>query len=413
MRTPAIYILERFMKRVLTGIGTGILSILLAAGLFGCGQKPAGGSSDAEPTKGGETAVYKDFETIEVTETGTMAFSTVYSCKRTDSGVHVEYYIFQNGWDEENNVSRNEKHMIHSFDGDQAVYQEIAETLGAVPLSSWDGFSKSNSMVTDGSSFSLEIKLSDGSTVKANGTNAYPEGYREFVNRLDAVCATEPVKDTKFETTDYSFSVPESWIGTVYAVYRDGMIGFEVKTKKKDRMILCFYEDSYDYGSGLSDYIPLVSFQKEDQTWFVKMRRMADSYSALEEMNSKQQEICKSLDEDMKAIKSSFKLKGDYEIVEEPATGEGEQSYVSGYYQDPNSSNQDEQENSDNNGEENAEENKEENEEKGNDSEGDAGNTDEENNGGSEDEGNDEGAADEGAGDEDTGGEDGGDSTDG
>ena len=388
------------MKRYFTGIGTGILALLLAVGLIGCGQKTPDGTQTAA-TKGGKSVKAVDFESIEVTETGTMAFSTVYSCKRTENGVHVDYYIFQDKWDEESNEHLNEKRMIHSFDGDQAVYQKIAVLLGSVPFSSWDGYSKTNSLVTDGSSFSLNAELSDGSKVTANGTNAYPDGYREFVNRLDAVCATELVKDTTFETADYSFSVPKSWVGNVYAVYRDGMIGFEVKTKKKYRMILCFYQSSYNSAGDVSDYVSLVSFLKGEETWFVKMRRMADSYSALEEMNSKQQAICNSLDEDMKTIKSSFKLKGNYEIVEDPAAEEGEQSYVSGYYQDPNSKSGDGQEDSDDKEGEDTEENGEDTEEKSDGSEENGGGEDEGN--GGEDEGNEgEGEGNDGGGDEGT-----------
>ena len=164
----------------------------------------------------------------------------------------------------------------------------------------------------------------------------------------------------------------------------------------------------------------LASFLKGEETWFVKMRRMADSYSALEEMNSKQKAICNSLDEDMKTIKSSFKLKGNYEIVEDPASEEGDQSYLSGYYQDPNSNNGDGEEDSDEKKGEDAEENGETNEENNDDSEENGGGEDD-GNGGGADEGNeggadegdeggadegDEGGADEGAGGEEEGGED-------
>lgn len=45
-------------------------------------------------------------------------------------------------------------------------------------FSLWDGFHRTNSDVLDGDSFSLTLRLADGTEIAASGNNAYPEGYQ-------------------------------------------------------------------------------------------------------------------------------------------------------------------------------------------------------------------------------------------
>lgn len=54
-------------------------------------------------------------------------------------------------------------------------------------IAEWEGFSKYNTMVLDGSGFSLEIVFNDGKHLYASGTNAFPRGYREFEDRIDEI----------------------------------------------------------------------------------------------------------------------------------------------------------------------------------------------------------------------------------
>ena len=52
--------------------------------------------------------------------------------------------------------------------------EELAQQYNLI---SWDGFHETDSMITDGSGFSLHMTLTDGSTITAHGTNAFPLGY--------------------------------------------------------------------------------------------------------------------------------------------------------------------------------------------------------------------------------------------
>ena len=47
-------------------------------------------------------------------------------------------------------------------------------------IRSWNGFNEANKYVLDGDGFSLYITLTDGKTISAHGSNAYPQGYGSF-----------------------------------------------------------------------------------------------------------------------------------------------------------------------------------------------------------------------------------------
>ena len=76
-----------------------------------------------------------------------------------------------------------------------------AERLYALYLSNriaeWEGFSKYNTMILDGSGFSLEIVFNDGRHMSASGSNAFPPGYRDFVDAMDEIM--RPLSDKVLE----------------------------------------------------------------------------------------------------------------------------------------------------------------------------------------------------------------------
>ncbi len=57
-------------------------------------------------------------------------------------------------------------------------------------LAEWDGYSKYNSDVLDGSGFSISIIFADGKSINAKGSNCVPEGYADFKKAM-----TELFKD--------------------------------------------------------------------------------------------------------------------------------------------------------------------------------------------------------------------------
>lgn len=64
---------------------------------------------------------------------------------------------------------------------DEVIEDPLLEQLGKIAgqyrLDLWDGFNESDSMVMDGSNFSLSMTLADGTSVYAHGSNAFPSGY--------------------------------------------------------------------------------------------------------------------------------------------------------------------------------------------------------------------------------------------
>jgi len=50
----------------------------------------------------------------------------------------------------------------------------------------WDGFSRTDTLLMDGTSFSLSLTFSDGSTVRARGYGSFPEGYGSAAREIDA-----------------------------------------------------------------------------------------------------------------------------------------------------------------------------------------------------------------------------------
>ena len=69
-------------------------------------------------------------------------------------------------------------------EGDASFYSKLARKFEELGLASWDGFSKSASGVLDGTMFSFEAEMRDGSRISARGSNAFPQNYGAFTDYL-------------------------------------------------------------------------------------------------------------------------------------------------------------------------------------------------------------------------------------
>lgn len=285
-----------------------ITAICLLALLTACGLRP-GKPDGPEPqttTGGGNGGSEEtmDFQSIKISESGMMAFSTVYLAEKTDDGVHLEYYLGRYGSGDE-----EEKTMIRQIDGNQELYQTVAQLAGQYGLRKWDGFSGSDPNVLDGYGFYMEAVLEDGTVISAHGSNKFPDGYHGYLGAIDAICSRGEVTEQKFVMEDYELTLPESWIGTVLTVYREGYVGFEVQTDVQNRTLMCIYNEPYEYGAGTDYCKTITSYEKDGQTWYIVFGRMPDSYSAYDEMNDAQKAICDNLDADMEKIAESLTLR--------------------------------------------------------------------------------------------------------
>ena len=70
------------------------------------------------------------------------------------------------------------------FPVDSSVLEEVRVLLETYNAGSWNGFKGSNRMAPDGESFGFYVEFTDGSTISAYGTNAFPPHYQEVYNAL-------------------------------------------------------------------------------------------------------------------------------------------------------------------------------------------------------------------------------------
>lgn len=73
------------------------------------------------------------------------------------------------------------------FEEDQDLYDKVNQLINDYGIDQWDGFSGSDPRVADGDTFELEMILTNGQEINANGSNAYPENYGGFVGVFESL----------------------------------------------------------------------------------------------------------------------------------------------------------------------------------------------------------------------------------
>ncbi len=121
------------------------------------------------------------FQRVTLSETGTMASTREYEAVRTENGARVSLY--DGPWNYHEGTDREDCLQARKEGGGE-FYLELAVKFRALGLSSWDGFSKNASGVLDGTMFSFEAVMQDGSVLHARGSNAFPENYVTFTDYL-------------------------------------------------------------------------------------------------------------------------------------------------------------------------------------------------------------------------------------
>lgn len=110
---------------------------------------------------------------FELREYGDMAGCRVYSAEPSDAG-----FLCVSVYDEDFDGFRHGERSLN------VRPDEVTAVLMDCRADGWDGFHESNADVLDGTSFTFEASFADGSSVSASGTNAFPEGYGEFVQGI-------------------------------------------------------------------------------------------------------------------------------------------------------------------------------------------------------------------------------------
>lgn len=70
---------------------------------------------------------------------------------------------------------------------EEADYTHLGALVDRYDLWRWAGFDKTNSLVLDGESFTLDIRFADGTRIPARGSNRFPDGYRGFADELHGI----------------------------------------------------------------------------------------------------------------------------------------------------------------------------------------------------------------------------------
>lgn len=70
-----------------------------------------------------------DFSSFKLTECGTSAQTRVAEGRRTENGVHVEYYISTRIWDNGSRGYHEFRRIVRAFDGDDILYRSCAGCL--------------------------------------------------------------------------------------------------------------------------------------------------------------------------------------------------------------------------------------------------------------------------------------------
>ena len=175
--------MNKHLRKVVVILGLGAL----IASLFGCSGKT---DDPVDPTEiGGVKGNDGAGDNAVENESGLAEFS--YSYSGSVGGGDRSYSVTK-----EDGVITFEYSNLFNIDyGDLScqVKQELLDELYSLyidqNIARWDGFDKTNSDVLDGYGFSVYMAFEDGGTLTACGSNASPEGYSEFEERLEEIFA--------------------------------------------------------------------------------------------------------------------------------------------------------------------------------------------------------------------------------
>ena len=104
--------------------------------------------------------------------------------QKTDAGVRLSEFDELSRWSDDINGYEKERLNECTADGDERLYRSVAGLLQECDVEQWDGFRKSNSRVLDGTMFTFEATLADGSAIRASGSNSFPNGYGTLCETL-------------------------------------------------------------------------------------------------------------------------------------------------------------------------------------------------------------------------------------
>lgn len=191
-----------------------------------------------------------DFRSFKLVQTDMTAQHRVYEGYKTENGVHLEYYISTEMWDDKTSGNVECRDVVRAIDADESVFQKLCAVFGNYKIVEWAGFRGHDSQALDGTGMSFEAVLTDGTEINARGTNSFPKNYSSFAQELCRLITTEKISSVRFSEGTYEITLPESWVGTVTASFSENQVAFYVdKTDGGDLTFFIIDNDTYGYSS--------------------------------------------------------------------------------------------------------------------------------------------------------------------
>lgn len=263
-----------------------------------------------------------DFKSFKLVQTDMTALRRVYEGYKTENGVHLEYYISTEMWDDKTSENFECRDTIRKIDGDEKLFQKLCELFGNCRIEKWADFHGYDSRVLDGTGMSFEAVLADGTQVNANGTNSFPKKFSTFTQELHKLIATEKINSVKFTDGTYEVTLPESWVGTVTASFSENYVAFYVdKTDGGELTFFIIDNDTYGYSSdSYKGRIEVGRLISDEDVRFITAR---DNYSIASYEKSVSEEavaIWNNYENDKLAIIESLHGVNGYEFYPEDGT---------------------------------------------------------------------------------------------
>ena len=263
-----------------------------------------------------------DFKSFKLVQTDMTAQRRVYEGYKTENGVHLEYYISTEMWDDKTSENVECRDTIRKIDGDEKLFQKLCELFGNCRIEKWADFHGYDSQVLDGTGMSFEAVLADGTEVNADGNNSFPKNFSTFTQELHKLIATEKINSVKFTDGTYEVTLPVSWVGTVTASFSENHVAFYVdKTDGGELTFFIIDNDTYGYSSdSYRGRIEVGRLISDEDVRFITAR---DNYSIASYAKSVSEEaaaIWNNYENDKLAIIESLRGVNGYEFYPEDGT---------------------------------------------------------------------------------------------
>lgn len=182
-----------------------LLPVGLLLLLFGCGAKKPGKVPVVPPVVEGEPLKLASFSFWHTASFANDCYQ--FTVTREESGCLLSAEeLFSGGC------------VLEAVAVEPSVLEQLGTVAGKYRMDLWDGFDENNKHVMDGSSFSLEMTLSDGTKVTAHGNNSFPDRYSEayseirslYESLMERYCPDEEVQEDGMTTKTQDPAAPKT-----------------------------------------------------------------------------------------------------------------------------------------------------------------------------------------------------------